>query len=141
AAAEPHVTAAVHHERVVTGEACGQLVREHAFGDSARVEHDAARTRDRAGTGLDPDLRPAPLRVRTAGAPRRSQRKRFAERPAAGFEVLVVAGLLDLANERRVDETFGRARSVDAALDYPAQHRAHGHARAWIRVEPGELAV
>src|SRR5205807_5443408 len=102
--AEAKVAAAVDGVAVAAGKCLAGEVGEQPFRDSAAVEADAGRARDRPSGRVERDLRPASARIRR----RRLPRRRAVEADGQGerlVEIAPVAGVLDLADQSRVDET------------------------------------
>src|SRR4051812_20737381 len=134
AAADPQVADAVDRERVETGEAVGDHVREQALRDAAAVERDARRPHDRPARSIDGDLAPAPLGARPRGLPpgRQPEAEILRDR---GRQVPAIARGLDLADERRVDKAAGPPGGVDSGRDEPAQDAADANAPPGVGVQ------
>jgi len=138
--ADEQVAGAVDGEARMRCECFAEQVGEQPLGQSAAVQHQARRARDRACLEVDFELPPAPRRRRGGGLAGGRKRERGGERERLA-QIAGVAGALELSYERAVDEAAAQRPRLAHGLREARHQRAHRHRLARVAVQARELAA
>jgi hypothetical protein len=139
-AADREVTRAVDRKTVVCGQRFGEHVGEQALGQAAGVELDAGRARHARCARVHVDLAPVRVPARSRGRSSRCERERELQRQRPA-QVAHVAAVLDLLEQRAVDQSAGAHGREHDSLGKPRHQRARRYRPPRVGVEQRELAV
>src|SRR3984885_7540956 len=138
--ADRQVAGAIDGKAWGLGKHLAEQVGEQPLGKAAAVELQPRWAGDRVGVEVNLELTPAFPRRGARGRSLRRQRAGPGQRDRRG-QLAAVAGALDVAEQRGVDQAAGQLASVAHGLSKARHQRAYWHLSPWVAVQQRQLAV